>query len=144
MGELQAVLLDRRLPRIDRHNEWITRVRPGELELRLPFREEFLGEGVIGHAGGLYSGPMMMALADTAMYACIVASAGKAVTPLILTINCTFPRSALPGDLVAKARILRLGKRQVSLDAYLFSDGEPEPRAHVTAMYGIRPEARPT
>ena len=43
-------------------------------------------------------------------------------------------------DIVAEGRILKLGKRLAVGEVSLFSDGDAEPVAHVTATYSIPPE----
>ena len=45
-----------------------------------------------------------------------------------------------PRDLLAEARLLRLGKRLATGEVTIRSDGEEEPVAHVTATYSIPPQ----
>jgi acyl-coenzyme A thioesterase PaaI-like protein len=55
-------------------------------------------------------------------------------------LNCNFLRRPGPADLVAEARILKLGRRLAVGQVTLYSDGDDQPVAHVTATYSIPPE----
>ena len=137
-SELKDVL-SKNLPTIDQHGEVVERVGIGEVRLRLPFRKEYLGVDVWGNTGGfVYSGPLVMGLADTAMYGCIHAAIGGDVIPVIATLTINFLRPAAAADLIAEARIIRRGKRLVYLETYLYSEGDSEPIGHVTSTYAIR------
>jgi uncharacterized protein (TIGR00369 family) len=89
--------------------------------------------------GGTISGPTMMALADFAMYVAVLAAIGP--VPLAVTTNLTinFLRKPARCDLVAEARLLKLGKRLAVGEVTIQSDGEQAPVAHVTATYSIPP-----
>src|SRR5262249_50546324 len=75
--------------------------------------------------GGTISGPPMMALADFAMYVAVLAAIGP--VPLAVTINLNIMRKPTPRDLVAEARLLKLGKRLATGEVSIRSDGETEP-----------------
>ena len=60
-------------------------------------------------SGFVFSGPMVMGLADTAMYGCVMAALGADVIPVMANLNITFLRPARACDLVAEARIVRRG-----------------------------------
>jgi uncharacterized protein (TIGR00369 family) len=87
--------------------------------------------------GGTISGPTMMALADFSMYCAVLAAIGP--VPLAVTINLSinFLRRPALRDLLAEARLLKLGKRLAVGEVIICSDGEDEPVAHVTATYSI-------
>ena len=136
--ELKNILL-KNLPAIDQHGEVVERVGRGEVRLRLPFRREYLGADKLGNTGGVvYSGPMVMGFAHTAMYGCIYASLGRDVIPIIATLSITFLHPVAAADLIAEARVIRRGKRLVYLEAYLYSEGDREPVGHVTSTYAVR------
>ena len=44
-------------------------------------------------------------------------------------------------DIIAEGKILKLGKRLAVGEVSLYSEGDPEPMAHVTATYAIPPDA---
>lgn len=132
-------IIVKQLPAIDQHDDVVEHVSDGALTIRVPFRPEYLGTDVWGDAKGVvYSGPMVMGLADTAMYACLHASYGRAIVPVIVSLTITFLEPALARDLIAKARVVRRGGRLAYLETSLFSDDNPRPVAHVTATYAIR------
>ena len=88
-------------------------------------------------SGGVFSGPMVMGLADTTMYGCALAAQGPDAIPVMATFNITFLRPARATDLIAEARIVRRGGRLYYLECWLTSDGEPEPCAHITSTYRL-------
>ena len=73
--------------------------------MRQAFREGLL------RPGGTISGPTMMMLADFAMYCAVLAAIGP--VPLAVTINLSinFLRRPEPRDLVAEAKLIKLGSR---------------------------------
>ena len=89
--------------------------------------------------GGTISGPTMMALADFAMYVAVLANIGPVPLAVTINLNINFLRKAAPRDLVAEARLLKLGKRLATGEVTICSDGEAEPIAHVTSTYAIHP-----
>ena len=59
--------------------------------------------------GGIIAGPMLMGLADLAMYAAVVGATGQAhAVTASLTIN--FLRKSPAGAIVADARLLKVGR----------------------------------
>ena len=92
--------------------------------------------------GGTVSGPTMMALADTVVYALIFSAVG--FTPLAVTTNLSinFLRKPKPADLIAEARTLKRGKALFVADVIIRSDGDDQPCAHAVVTYSI-PPAKP-
>ena len=105
----------------------------GKAVFRMPFREDFL------RPGGTVSGPMLMGLADLAMYAVVLSSVGRVELAVTTNLNINFLRKPGPVDVIAVARMLKLGKRLAVGEVELFSDGDPDMVAHVTATYSIPP-----
>ena len=135
--EVQAAL--RKLPVIDHHDEVVEHVGDGQVRMRLPFRRAYMGRDVWKQNGGyVYSGPMVLGFADTAMYGCIVGTFGGKVLGIVQTMTTNFLRPAKEADLIAHVKILRRGKRSIYLETFLFSDGDTDPVAHVTATAVIR------
>jgi uncharacterized protein (TIGR00369 family) len=87
--------------------------------------------------GGTISGPTMMALADFALYVAVFSAVGP--EPLVVTanLNINFLRKPARADLLAKARLLKLGKRLAVGEVTICSEGSDSPVAHVTATYSI-------
>jgi len=88
--------------------------------------------------GGTVSGPTLMALADYAMYAVLLSAIGPVGLAVTTNLNINFLRKGAPGqDILAAAKILKLGKRLAVGEVSLTSGASPEPIAHVTATYSI-------
>ena len=90
--------------------------------------------------GGTVSGPAIFALADVAMYLAILARIGPVA--LAVTTNCAvdFLRKPEAGrDLLAEARLLKLGRRLAVGDVLVFSEGMEEPVARAGLTYSIPP-----
>ncbi len=91
--------------------------------------------------GGTVSGPAMFGLADVAMYIVTLAQIGPKA--LAVTTNCSIdfmrkPKAAC--DLLAEARLLKLGRSLAIGDVLLFSEGEPEPVARASLTYSLPPQ----
>jgi uncharacterized protein (TIGR00369 family) len=89
--------------------------------------------------GGTISGPTMMALADFAMYVAVLAAIGPVPLAVTTNLNINFLRKPARCDLVAEARLLKLGQRLAVGEVTIRSDGEDAPVAHVTSTYSIPP-----
>lgn len=90
--------------------------------------------------GGTVSGPSMFSLADVAMYLAILARIGP--VGLAVTTNCSidFMRKPAAGvDLIAQARVLKLGRVLAVGDVLLFSEGLATPVARASLTYSIPP-----
>jgi uncharacterized protein (TIGR00369 family) len=87
--------------------------------------------------GGTVSGPVMMALADFTMYLAVLSAIGW--VPLAVTTNLSINFLKRPGarDLIAEARLFKLGKRLAVGAVELRSDGDDDLVAHVTSTYSI-------
>jgi uncharacterized protein (TIGR00369 family) len=90
--------------------------------------------------GGTVSGPSMFALADCAFYLATLAFIGPKA--LAVTTSCTidFMRKPRPGDLWARARILKLGKVLSVGDVMIYSLGSELPVARAGVTYSIPPK----
>ncbi len=105
-----------------------------EITVRLRVGEKHL------RPGGTVSGPSMFGLADVCFYLIILANIGpKALT---VTTNCSidFMRKPAEKDLIAKARLLKLGKALAVGDVLLYSEGMDKPVAHANVTYSIPPK----
>jgi len=103
--------------------------------MRAHYSEQFL------RPGGTISGPIMMALADAAMYALVLSRIGPVELAVTTNLSINFLRKPLPGDVMAEASMLKLGKRLAVGEVSLYSEGETDDVvAHVTATYSIPPQ----
>jgi uncharacterized protein (TIGR00369 family) len=103
----------------------------GGAQIRQAYREDFI------RPGGTISGPTMMALADFAMYVAVLSSIGP--VPLAVTTNLSINFLRKPGaaDLLAEAKLMKLGKRLAVGEVAIWSAGGVELVAHATSTYSI-------
>ncbi|MDH3713638.1 MAG: PaaI family thioesterase [Gammaproteobacteria bacterium] len=106
----------------------------GSVNLRIPFQDDFL------RPGGTIAGPVMMGLADLAMYGVVLSMIGPVELAVTTSLNINFLRRPRPGDVLAHARILKLGRRLAVGEVTLYRDGDEDPVAHVTSTYSIPPD----
>lgn len=130
-------LLRETIPNVEDYPVSTVSLAWGEAVIRVGFRPSQL------RAGGTVSGPTMMTLADTALYAAVLTCIG--LEPLAVTsdLNIRFLRKPRPRPLVARARILRVGRRQAVGSIEIASEGAEqgvlvEPLvAHATGTYAL-------
>ncbi|MGJ8626568.1 MAG: PaaI family thioesterase [Sulfitobacter sp.] len=107
----------------------------GEITMRLLTGHKHL------RPGGTISGPSMFALADVAAYLVTLAMIGPQA--LAVTTNCSidFMRKPMAGvHLIAKARLLKLGKLLSVTDVLIYSEGSDKPVARASLTYAIPPK----
>ena len=132
--ELEA-FLDKVFPQIREEGarSEIVSVGPGTARLHLPFHDRNL------RPGGTLSGPSLMALADYAMYAVVLAHIGPVELAVTTNLNINFLRKPDPADVYADARLLKLGRRLAVGEVSIEQEGQDGPVAHVTTTYSIPP-----
>ena len=149
-------------PRLYRSRSGVLNGRPLDVdlrELRTFFATEFPQSSVVIDAlddklarvrqtveerhlrpGGTVSGPVLMAIADNAMYAILLGRLGPVALAVTTSLHIDFVRKpATNRDLVAEARLLKLGKRLAVGSVVIFSEGAAEPVAHASVTYSIPP-----
>lgn len=90
--------------------------------------------------GGTVSGPVLMAVADCALYVAILGHFGMVAMAVTTNLNINFMRKpSADKDIVAECTLLKVGKLLVVGEVSLYSRGEPEPVAHVVGTYAIPP-----
>jgi uncharacterized protein (TIGR00369 family) len=91
--------------------------------------------------GGTVSGPLLMAVADVAIYVAVLATIG--IVPLAVTtnLNINFLRKP-PADrpIIGKCRLLKVGRILAIGEVALYSDGTEEMVAHAVGTYSIPPK----
>jgi acyl-coenzyme A thioesterase PaaI-like protein len=91
--------------------------------------------------GGTVSGPVLMAIADVALYVAILGEIG--IVPLTVTTSLTInflrkpPASA---RIIGICKLLKVGRSLAVGEVSLFSQGHDEPVAHVVGTYSIPPK----
>lgn len=88
-------------------------------------------------AGGTISGPVIMTLADTALYGMVLSLLGMELLAVTVNLNVQFLRKPRQADLIGEATLLKHGRRLIVGQVLVYSDGEPEPVAHVTGSYAV-------
>ena len=107
----------------------ITDIGPGTARAVLPARAAHQ------RLGGIVAGPMLMGLADLALYAAVVGATGQAgAVTASLTIN--FLRKSPPGAVIAEARLLKTG-RLAAGEVILRGEHAPHPVAHVVSTWSV-------
>jgi len=127
-----AAFLDEVFPQIRGEAE-IEAVGPMTARMRLTPAERHL------RPGGTISGPTMFMLADVAFYVAVLAMIGREPLTVTTNLSINFLRKPALADLVAEARILKLGRSLAVGDATLVSDGVEAPVAHASVTYAIPP-----
>ena len=129
-----TALIDENFPQIHAGGRsiYIESVAERQARVRLQFSQR------LARPGGTISGPAMFTLADFSIYAALLATLGATAIPAVTTnLNITFLRRPEPRDLVAKTRIIRLGRRLAYAEVELVSDGDADVVAHATGSYAL-------
>ncbi len=90
--------------------------------------------------GGTVSGPVLMGLADTALYVAILGAIG--IVPLAVTSSLTINFLRKPSaskNVVAVCQLMKVGRSLAVGEVSLYSEGNAEPVAHVVGTYAIPP-----
>jgi len=109
----------------------IERVGYADIRVRRHFQEASI------RPGGTISGPTMMELADFAMYVAVFSAVGPQPLAVTTNLNINFLRKPGQADLIADARLMKVGKRLAVGEVTIYSDSMPDPVAHVTSTYSI-------
>lgn len=92
--------------------------------------------------GGTVSGPTQMLVADIAIYIAILHELGSVALAVTTNISLNFlNKPAANTDIVGECKLLKLGKRLVVGEVYIYSVGSDEPVAHAVGTYSIPPGA---
>lgn len=125
-------IIDRGVPLSAELGIKVESVSDDEARVRLPYATRLL------RPGGSVSGPALMALIDTAMYALVLKACGREEMALTSDMQLRFLRRAAATDIFAHARFLKRGTRLLSFEVMVYAKGEQEPCAQATGTY-IRP-----
>lgn len=109
-------------------------VAPNEITMRLLVDHRHL------RPGGTVAGPSMFALADVSIYLAILAMVGPKA--LAVTTNCSidFMRKPASGvDMIAHARLLKLGRVLAVGEVLMYSEGMADPVARASLTYSLPP-----
>jgi uncharacterized protein (TIGR00369 family) len=111
----------------------IERFEAGALNIRLPYAE------LLRRPGGTVCGPALMALADVALWGLVMSVLGRVELAVTTDLSFHFLRRPAPKDVLADARLLKLGRRLAVGEVTMRSDGDPRPICQATGTYALPP-----
>ncbi len=93
--------------------------------------------------GGTVSGPVLMTVADVALYVAILGEIG--IVPLTVTTSLTINflrKPAADKSIVGVCKLIKVGKTLAVGEVSLYSQGSDEVVAHVVGTYSIPPRGK--
>jgi acyl-coenzyme A thioesterase PaaI-like protein len=93
--------------------------------------------------GGTVAGPVLMTVADVALYVAILGEIG--IVPLVVTTNLTINFMRKPPankTITGVCKLMKVGKSLAVGEVWLYSAGNSDPVAHVVGTYSIPPRDR--
>ena len=126
-------LFDREFPQLHFGGRTYSVTETGPLfaQVRMEYHERHI------RPGGTISGPAMMALADLALYAAILAQIGPVALTVTTSLNFNFLRKPEQRALIGDCRLLKLGKRLAVGEVSIYSEGSSDVVCHATGTYSI-------
>ena len=117
----------------------VIEVAPREIAVRMKVDHRNL------RPGNTVSGPSMFALADVTMYLAVLALIGPEALAVTTSCAIDFMRKPAAGrDLIARGRVLKLGRALAVGDVLVYSNGAEEPVARAGITYSIPPRRQIT
>lgn len=92
--------------------------------------------------GGTVSGPVLMTVADCALYVAILGEIG--IIPLAVTTSLSINFMRKPSsdkDIIGECTLLKVGKSLIVGEVSLYSEGDANAVAHVVGTYSV-PQAK--
>lgn len=88
--------------------------------------------------GGTVSGPVLMTVADCALYVAILGEIGIVSLAVTTSLTINFMRKpSSTKDIIGKCTLLKIGKSLVVGEVSLYSQGDEKAVAHVVGTYSI-------
>lgn len=110
---------------------YLREIEHGHATMVLPYDDRSM------RPGGSIAGPHMMMLADACMYAVTLSMVGEVKLAVTTSFNINFLRKPSECDLIARGKMIKLGKRLAVVEVSIYSD---EIVAHATGTYSIPPQ----
>ncbi len=132
IAELESMMAAE-FPQAARLGAEIEHLDDAGIHLRLTVAERHL------RPGGTVSGPGMMELCDFAEYLLVLSRVGPVALAVTTNLNINFMRKPETGEIIADARLMKLGKHLAVGEVTIGSPGEAEAYAHTTLTYAIPP-----
>jgi len=124
-------IIQAELPMAAESKIYLRAMEYGSADIVLPYNENSL------RPGGTIAGPQMMMLADVCMYAVVLSMIGAVKLAVTTNFNINFLRKPRACDLIARGKIIKLGKRLAIIEVSIYSDEDIV--AHATGTYSIPP-----
>ncbi|MCY1127942.1 PaaI family thioesterase [Frigidibacter sp. RF13] len=129
-----SAFIEREFPQV-RGDFAVERLTEEGIVIRLKVTERHL------RPGGTVSGPSIFGLADVAVYLALLARIGPVALAVTTNASVDFLRKPEAGrDLIAEARLLKLGRVLVVGDVLIRSEGREAPVARASMTYSIPPD----
>jgi acyl-coenzyme A thioesterase PaaI-like protein len=88
--------------------------------------------------GGTVSGPVLMTIADYALYVAILGEIGIVSLAVTTSLTINFMRKpSSTKDIIGKCTLLKIGKTLIVGEVSLYSEGDTKAVAHVVGTYSI-------
>ncbi|MFN3879861.1 MAG: PaaI family thioesterase [Nitrincola lacisaponensis] len=90
--------------------------------------------------GGTVSGPVLMGVADVALYVALLGEIG--IVPLAVTTSLTINflrKPSADARILAECQLIKVGRSLAVGEVSLYSEGMADPVAHVVGTYSIPP-----
>lgn len=94
----------------------LSKLEPHGVEISMPWREEFVSDPEIRYTHG----GILAALIDLAADYAIAARLGRGVPTIDMRID--YHKAAMPGPLLARARVIKLGGTLATAEAHLYDE----------------------
>ena len=91
--------------------------------------------------GGTVSGPVLMSIADVALYVAILGKVG--IVPLTVTTSLTINflnKPSAKARIIAECTLLKVGRTLIVGEVSLYSEGSNDLVAHVVGTYSVPPK----
>lgn len=108
-------------------------VSEGSVVVRMVAEERHL------RPGGTVSGPSLFTLCDHAFFCLVLSAVGPVPLAVTTHLGIDFLRRPDPGPLVARAEMLKLGKRLAVARITVTREGSSDALCHATGTYSLPP-----
>jgi len=110
----------------------VRHVAPGEATVVHPVGEAEL------RPGGTVSGPVLMGVADVALYVAILGTIGIQPMAVTTNLNINFLRKPAGNrSIVGECRLIKVGRTLAVGEVTLYSEGLPDAVAHAVGTYAL-------
>lgn len=88
--------------------------------------------------GGTVSGPVLMTVADVALYAAVLGELGLVALAVTSNLSINFLRKpSADKDIVGHCKLVKVGRTLVMGEVMIYSRGNEKPVAHVMGTYAL-------